>query len=109
MKKINTGLLETMVQNLLFRKASSSQHLRQAIYGKVKAIVGSNQSSKLNDEVLESYTEKIARYAYKTTDRDIQELQDAGYSQGQIFELSVTAALSAGKTRIDIVQELLKP
>ena len=47
------------------------------------------------------YVEKVARYAYKVTDEDIQVLQQAGYSEDAIFEITVSAALGAGIARLE--------
>ena len=51
-------------------------------------------------EVMQTYVQKIVKYAYKVTDEDVQQLLQAGYSEDQIFELTVSAALGAGLTRL---------
>src|SRR5690348_13282013 len=51
-------------------------------------------------EDLQSYVQKIIKYAYKVTDEDVQLLLRAGYSEEQIFELTVSAALGAGLARL---------
>lgn len=51
--------------------------------------------------VLEPYLEKMARHAYKVTDQDIQALEEAGYSEDAIFEITVSAALGAGMGRLE--------
>ena len=50
---------------------------------------------------LASYLEKVRRHAYKVTDRDVQELKDAGISEDQIFEHTVSVAVAAGLERLD--------
>jgi alkylhydroperoxidase/carboxymuconolactone decarboxylase family protein YurZ len=59
-------------------------------------------------EVLRTYVDKIIKYAYRVTDEDVQLLLEAGYSQDQIFELTVSAALGAGMTRLKRGLELLE-
>ena len=51
-------------------------------------------------EVMRTYVRKIVTSAYKVTDEDVQLLLRAGYSEEQIFELTVSAALGAGLTRL---------
>ena len=47
------------------------------------------------------YLEKVRLHAYKVTDRDVQELKDAGFSEDEIFERTVSAAVAAGLERLD--------
>jgi len=48
---------------------------------------------------MKRYVQKVTQSAYKVTDQDIETLLDAGYSEDQIFELTVSAALGAGLAR----------
>jgi hypothetical protein len=48
---------------------------------------------------LASYVDKVVRHAYKVTDEDVEALRQAGYSEDQIFELTVSAALGAALER----------
>jgi alkylhydroperoxidase family enzyme len=48
-----------------------------------------------------SYLEKVRLHAYKVTDRDVQELKDAGFSEDQIFEQTVSVAVAAGFERLE--------
>jgi alkylhydroperoxidase family enzyme len=50
---------------------------------------------------LVAYVKKVALSAYKTTDEDIEALRRAGYSEDAIFEITVSAALGAGMTRLE--------
>jgi hypothetical protein len=50
---------------------------------------------------LVAYVKKVALYAYKTTEEDIDALRRAGYSEDAIFEITVSAALGAGMTRLE--------
>ena len=52
-------------------------------------------------EVMRTYVQKIVKSAYKVTDEEVQLLLRAGYSEDQIFELTVSAALGAGLTRLE--------
>jgi len=48
---------------------------------------------------LQAVVEKIHRHAYKVTDEDISRLQ-AKYSDDQLFEIVVSAALGASRQRL---------
>ena len=48
-----------------------------------------------------AYLEKVRNAAYKVTDADVQALKDAGYSDDEIFEQTVAAAVGAGLHRLD--------
>lgn len=47
------------------------------------------------------YVKKVALFAYKTTEEDIEDLQRAGYSEDAIFEITLSAALGAGISRLE--------
>ena len=53
-------------------------------------------------EPLSGYVEKLRRYAYRVQDDDIEQVHDAGYSEDQIFEVTVAAALGAGDARLRV-------
>jgi alkylhydroperoxidase family enzyme len=48
-----------------------------------------------------TYLEKVRLHAYKVTDRDIEQLKAAGFSEDEIFEQTVAAAAAAGLERLD--------
>jgi alkylhydroperoxidase family enzyme len=50
---------------------------------------------------LASYLEKVRQHAYKVTDRDVQALKDAGFSEDRIFEHTVSVSVAAGLERLD--------
>jgi hypothetical protein len=50
---------------------------------------------------LNSYLHKIKRYAYKVTDKEVEELKARGYSEDAIFEITVSAAVGAGLSRLE--------
>ncbi|MFL5981394.1 MAG: hypothetical protein ACJ74R_06785 [Gaiellaceae bacterium] len=47
-----------------------------------------------------TYLDKVRRHAYRVTDKDVQALKDAGFSEDQIFEHTVSAAVAAGFERL---------
>jgi alkylhydroperoxidase family enzyme len=48
-----------------------------------------------------TYLDKVRTQAYRVTDADVQTLKDAGYSEDQIFEHTVSAAVAAGLARLE--------
>ncbi len=58
--------------------------------------------------MLGSYATKVAECAYLISDDDIAELHHADYSDDQIFEATVSAALGAGILRLECVLNALR-
>lgn len=56
---------------------------------------------------LESLVEKIHAHAYKVTDEDVARLQ-TNYSDDQLFEVVVSAALGASRRRLEAGLEALR-
>lgn len=50
---------------------------------------------------LRPYLDKVRRRAYTITDDEVQALKQAGYSEDEIFEHTVSAAAAAGLERLD--------
>ena len=50
---------------------------------------------------LAPYLEKVRLHASKVTDRDIDQLKALGFSEDEIFEHTVSAAVAAGLERLD--------
>jgi len=48
-----------------------------------------------------AYLEKVRLRAYKVTDADVQALKDAGHSEDEIFEQTISTATAAGLERLD--------
>ena len=58
--------------------------------------------------VLGPYVKKVAESAYLVTDDDIAQLHQARYTDDQIFEATVSAALGAGTLRLECVLRALR-
>ena len=48
-----------------------------------------------------TYLEKVRLHAHKVTDRDVEELKAAGFSEDEIFEHTISAAVAAGLERLE--------
>ena len=57
--------------------------------------------------VAQTYTDKVRRHAYKVIDRDVEDLKAAGWSEDQIFELTIAIAMGEGLSRLDRAQRAL--
>jgi alkylhydroperoxidase family enzyme len=58
-------------------------------------------------EALAEYVQKVRVNAYLVTDQDVDELRRSGYSEDQIFELTVAAAYGAARDRLDTALEAM--
>ena len=52
-------------------------------------------------EDLATYVTKVINNAYKVIDSDVVALKQAGYSEDEIFEITIAAALGAGYRRFE--------
>ena len=48
-----------------------------------------------------SYLSKVRLHAYKVTDADVHALKEAGHSEDEIFEHTVSTAVAAGLERLE--------
>jgi alkylhydroperoxidase family enzyme len=53
------------------------------------------------------YLAKVRDRAYTVSDRDIEELKEAGLSEDAIFEQTVAVAIAEGLRRLDIASEVI--
>ena len=49
----------------------------------------------------DTYLDKVRGRAYTITDEDVQALKDAGHTEDEIFEHTLSAAVAAGLERLD--------
>jgi alkylhydroperoxidase family enzyme len=54
-----------------------------------------------------AYLGKVRERAYAVTDRDIEELKEAGFSEDAIFEQTVAVAIAEGLRRLDRSHEVI--
>jgi hypothetical protein len=81
---------------------------RQEAFARAGCHAGSpDPGSSLLDEPLRAYVDQVALQAGAVTDADIAALLDQGLSEDGIFELTVAAALGAGRARLQRAREVL--
>ena len=59
------------------------------------------QPNRSAPEAMQDYLAKVRMHAYKVTDRDVDTLKTAGFSEDDIFEHTLSAAVAAGLERLD--------
>lgn len=84
------------------RLAVTSNPASLPAFVRQKITAGRNLSGPLG-----SYVKKVAERAYEITDDDIASLHAANYTDDEIFEATVSAALGAGLFRLDCVLRAL--
>jgi alkylhydroperoxidase family enzyme len=57
---------------------------------------------------LKPYLDKVRRHAYRVVDDDIEGLREAGISEDEIFEQTVSVAVAAGLTRLETALQVLR-
>jgi hypothetical protein len=79
----------------------TSPELRRTIERYAANLSGSRQEAIPIPPGLETYVKKVTLYAYKVTDEDIARLKALGYTEDDLFEITLGAALGAGRTRLE--------
>ena len=97
-----TAHSQYLIDAILNSPGETDPALRSAIEAQsVQLSLRSTQSVEPVPPALVPYVKKVALYAYKITDEDVAALQSAGYSEDAIFEITLSAALGAGMTRLE--------
>lgn len=89
---------------LLEKTGHTSIELRSSVEAAAAAMSGrSNDAGSADDapEKLAPYIEKIARLSYKITDEDVEDLLRAGYTEDEVFEVTLSAAFGASVARME--------
>jgi hypothetical protein len=97
-----TDLSQHLIDAILTSPGETVPTLRRAI--EEQSAQWSSSSPQQVEQVppeLVTYVKKVALYAYKTTEEDIEALRKAGYGEDAIFEITLSAALGAGMTRLE--------
>jgi alkylhydroperoxidase family enzyme len=57
---------------------------------------------------METYLEKVRTRAFTVTDRDVEALEQAGFSEDEIFEQTVAVAVAEGFRRLDAAEAVIE-
>jgi alkylhydroperoxidase family enzyme len=93
--------LTKLVDTVLSGPGMTTLELRRAVEARAGALSGRQGTYATVPDELSDWVEKVARHAYRTTDEDIESLKAVGYSEDQLFELTVAAALGAARARLE--------
>lgn len=100
-------LVRDLVDSILTTPGETNPALRRAVEARSAALggrpdPGASTAKEIEiPEALRSYVDKVARHAYEVTDADVDDLRKAGYSEDAIFEITLSAALGAGLSRME--------
>jgi hypothetical protein len=108
MKGLYPPKVQKVVDALLNSPAVCTPELRQAVEAYAARLCGGKEEPPEIPTDLTDYVRKVALYAYKTTDEDIQRLKEAGYSEDAIFEITLSASMGAGLARLEQGLTVLK-
>ena len=89
-------------------RGDTSPELRRAIERYASSLSAARPEAAIIPPELEAYVSKVTLYAYKVTDEDIAELKALGYTEDELFEITISAALGAGRTRLEYGLAALK-
>jgi hypothetical protein len=108
MKTIYPSKIQTAVKALLTKPAASTPALRKAVEAYAAGLGGAMRPAQVLPAELIGYVKKVALYAYKVTDRDVQKLREMGYSEDMIFEITLCASVGASLARLECGLQALK-
>jgi alkylhydroperoxidase family enzyme len=95
-------------ERALYGEGVSPAELRQAVEAHAAGCFGALRSGTGEvPEPLRGYVDKVARWAYKVIDEDVDELKQAGYENEAIFELSFCAAMGASVAGLERLYAVL--
>jgi alkylhydroperoxidase family enzyme len=83
--------VQRLIETALEGPGELSSGLRKAIAGEAPGEIPS---------ILLPYLDKVAHRAYTVTDEDVEALKRAGFTEDQIFEATVAAAVGAALKRL---------
>jgi len=101
MKGLYPPKVQRAVDALLTSPAICTPMLRQAVEAYAARLWGAATVAPEIPANLVDYVRKVALYAYKTTDEDIRRLEETGYSEDAIFEITLCASMGAGLARLE--------
>jgi len=89
------------VDALLNNPARCTPALRYAVEAYAAKLGGGTGDAPELPANLVDYVRKVALHAYETTDADLARLREAGYSDDEIFEITLCASIGAGLGRME--------
>lgn len=96
-------LVQRLKDCVLRGKGETGPALRQAVAARAAEVSGLPPGETPGEipAELQKYVDTVGRHAYRITDEDVEALKQAGWSEDAIFEVSISAALGAGVSRLE--------
>jgi hypothetical protein len=101
MKDFYPMKVQKAVNALLTNTGMCPPELRRAVEAYTAKLSGGERETQPLPPELIPYVDKVALHAYKVTDRDVQQLKEAGYSEDAIFEITLCAGVGASLSRLE--------
>ena len=94
--------IKKLVNAFFTSPGKTTPALRRAIEAHGASLAGGERRGEgAVPEELVTYVEKVGLHAYKITDQDVEEMKRAGYSEDEIFEITLSATLGASLARLE--------
>jgi alkylhydroperoxidase family enzyme len=94
--------VDRLRKNILEGRGKTSRELRAAAAARAAALAGGPAGNTAAiPEDLREYVDTVALHAYRVTDEDVAGLRQAGYSEDEIFEVSIATSLGAALERLE--------
>src|ERR1700740_1144356 len=87
------------VEAILGPLGRSDPKVRRAVFQQTRTTTGA--TSALHPNELHELVQKIDQQPWIVSDEDFRKLRQAGYSEDQIFEVTVAASVGAGGRRLE--------
>jgi hypothetical protein len=101
-KELHPLKVQKAVDSLLtHKKGVCTPELRQAIEAYAANLSGGTRETQPLPPAIIAYVDKVVLHAYKITDRDVEQLKAAGYSEDAIFEITLCASVGASLARME--------
>ena len=97
-------LVEGVREAVLVGLGVTSPALRQAIEGRAAALSGRIRSSGVGGPIppdLSDFVDRVAVNAWRVTSEEVGALLEAGFSEDEVFEVTVSAAMGAACGRLE--------
>jgi hypothetical protein len=97
------NLAERLRGSVLEGKGETRPELRRAVAARAAELAGRPDAEPAKEipENLREYVDAVSLHAHRLTGADVDALRRAGYSEEEIFEISVSVAVGAGLTRLE--------
>jgi alkylhydroperoxidase/carboxymuconolactone decarboxylase family protein YurZ len=99
--------VDQMLNRFFSTTTAAETSLKRAAMKHAGATAGATFEGGAVPDGLRAWVEKVARHAYKTTAEDVSAMKSAGYTEDQILETTIAAALGAGIGRMDVALRAL--